>query len=155
MARYNTSHSRAENSKVDLEVYCPPEVITQGGPLFGDIEGIQKKLDDFLASKLLDDKFNIPKCLICGYPDCECRACSTVVAARASKTKTKAPKAHSCALSQCSLVGAPPKERWYDQEMQSHLAIAWQEKGVPSPPTFFKQGHNGSGYYWPEEDGQK
>ena len=43
MARYNTSHGKAENSNIDFQVYCPPDELTQGGPLFGDIEGIRKK----------------------------------------------------------------------------------------------------------------
>ena len=143
-------HGRSADSKIDLQVYCPEEVLQRGGPLFADSEGIQSTLDTFLSEKIADDKFKIPKCIICGFPDCECEACKVILTTRSSNTKTKQKVGHTCALQYAELIGAPPKKGYYDKEMGDHLLMAWQEKGVNAAPVFSKKDGQ-SGYYWPEE----
>ena len=44
--------------------------------------------DSFMASKCLNKKLEIVLCRACGYPDCECRACS-VLCKCSRKTKAK------------------------------------------------------------------
>jgi hypothetical protein len=151
LARFNRVHGRSEDSNIDISVYCPEDVLHLGGPLFGDSESIKTTLAEFLSKKVSDDRQTMPKCRVCGYPDCECCACSAIVGASTSKSKTKAKASHTCALGHCSIQGAPPKLGYYDNEMASHLLLAWQEKGIPEAPQFFKFPGGKSGYFWPDE----
>ena len=122
-----------------------------GGPFFGDSDTIKATLADFLSQKVCDDRQTIPKCRVCGYPDCECDACAAIITASSSKSKTKAKGSHSCALTYCAIQGAPPKLGYYDEEMASHLFLAWQSKGISEAPQFFKLPKGMSGYFWPDE----
>ena len=149
MARFNRIHGRAEGSDMDLSVYCPPDVLHMGGPLFGDTEGIKAILDEFLGVKVSNDKFKVPKCRICGYPECECSVCLRILNANSNKTKATLP--HTCALKHSSIQGAPPKLGYYDVELTSKLLLAWQEQGIPECPKWVKGTAGQSGYYWPEE----
>ena len=143
--RHNKACGRAIHSKVDLDVYCPTEVLQQSGPLFGDHDSIQESLDSFLGDKALDIKLNT-KCAVCGFPKCTCIVCVLLQEARDSGKKTKATQAHSCALQFCNL-GAPSKQGPYDKEMFQQLQIAWQEHGVMEGPKYVR----GKGWYFPEE----
>ena len=55
-----------------------------------------------------------------------------------------------CALRYASL-GAPSKTGRYDAELLCQLKEAWAEKGIDDIPSYFPQGPNGSGYYFPDE----
>ena len=152
LARHNKLNGRQQSSRVDLDVYCPPDVLQVGGPLFGDCDSVQEKFDSFMSSKI-DDKVLMNKCTICGFPDCDCSACISITTSRLHGTKTKPKGCHTCLLkdAQAPGGGAPPKAGWYDVEMTSLLNIAWQEKGLPSGPVYKKLAHMGSGYYWSDE----
>ena len=151
LARHNKQNGRASGSRVDLQVYCPPDALQVGGPLFGDTEAIQESYNLFMEHKLVDVKLSICKCVTCGFPDCSCNPCASINAARKAGTKTKAKGKHTCALQHVACNGgAPPKAGFYDIELSSHLTIAWQEKGIPAAPVFSKKCGK-SGYFWPEE----
>ncbi len=130
---------------MDIEVYCPEEILGQSGPLFGDTQTIQHKWDEFVTAKLCGNRIE-SKCTICGYPDCECDSCNVLNRARASGTKTKSTSGHTCAL-RYSALGAPRKGGHYDLELHADLRDAWASKGVLCTPSFVK----GKGYFWPEE----
>ena len=151
LARFNRVHGRSETSHIDISTYCPEDVLHMGGPFFGDSDTIKATLADFLSQKICDDRQTIPKCRVCGYPDCECEACAAIITASSSKSKTKAKGSHSCALIHCAIQGAPPKLGYYDEEMASHLFLAWQSKGISEAPQFFKLPEGMSGYFWPDE----
>ena len=144
-------NGRSEGSDIDLAIYCPPDVLHMGGPLFGDAQSIKTALDDFLNARVIDDKMEIPKCTVCGFPDCNCKACNVINESKSTGFKTKSKLSHSCGLAHCDLKGAPPKKGYYDEEMSSLLLVAWQEKGIPSAPVFVKRGAGQSGFFWPEE----
>lgn len=141
LARSNKLNGRSENSRVDLTVYCPPEVLQVGGPLFGDIPGIQHRLDTFMQQKCVEDKLHIPKCTTCGYPDCDCISCIEINASRGKARKTKAHGKHTCALAWAvsHKGGAPPRGGYYhDIELHSHFKLAWEAKGMQTVPEFKK-----------------
>ena len=50
--RHNKAFGRVISSRVDLDVYCPEEVLQQSGPLFGDSERLQQDVYNFIAGKL-------------------------------------------------------------------------------------------------------
>ena len=146
MARANHKHGRASASTIDIDAYCPGELLSLGGPLFGDLQDIQDTLDAFLSARLVDDRFAHPKCTACGFPNCSCNACELVVRPGSTKPKGK----HTCALKHCHLRGASPPAGHYDVEMQGQLLLAWQTIGINQAPVFNK-GKKLSGYFWPEE----
>ena len=144
LARHNKLCGRAETSRVDLDIYCPPNVLHVGGPLFGDVDGIHSALNNFLAHKLSDAKLEADKCSVCGWPDCECSACEHL-----STRTSKAKQGHTCCLKHAP-AGRPKTGGFYDAELTELLKIAWLEKGIDSIPVFGKL--NGrSGYFWQEE----
>jgi len=154
LARYNKLHGRAVDSTIDVDTYCPPEILQVGGPLFGDIEGIAEKYDDFLSNKISLTKLEISKCCICGYPNCTCIACDHRVSLP-SKQHGK----HTCFLQFTSSIikggGAPPKHGYYadNKHLTDCLLDAWVKKGIKEAPAYykFKAGMGTNGYYWPEE----
>ena len=149
LARYNKLHDRSQGSTIDLDVYCPRDILFSSGPLFADSESIQERWEAFVAQKVTSDKLNIYKCTLCGYPNCDCVTCISILNARASGKKTKAKARHDCAL-QHAPRGAPPSCGFYNEELTSSLALAWNDVGVLDAPAFKKLA-GGCGYYWPEE----
>ena len=151
LARHNKQNGRSEGSRIDLEVYCPPDVLQVDGPLYGDTMGIQGAHDLFMSEQIANIKLSMYKCTTCGFPDCDCNACGDINRARGTTKKTKTTSRHSCALMHVvGNGGAPPPKGWYDVELNSQLKIAWGEKGISPAPVFSKQ-HRPSGYFWPEE----
>ncbi len=146
--RHNRAFGRAICSKIDLDVYCPAEVLQQSGPLFGDLEGIKAEVDEFISNKMLDIRVQC-KCVICGFPDCTCHVCSLLASQLGAPVKSKATTSHECALQYASL-GAPSKNGHYDLEQTSQLKAAWAQKLVFEMPKYVKA-KSASGYYWPEE----
>ena len=146
--RHNKAFGRVISSRVDLDVYCPEEVLQQSGPLFGDSERIQHDVDNFIAGKLCNWKVQ-EKCTCCGYPECECIACTELNKVRGTTKKTKATGPHTCAL---HFVGAgkPKKGGPYDVELNSTLAQAWATQGVLDPPAY-RADVASRGFYFPEE----
>jgi len=151
LQKYNHQLGRAENSTIDLDAYCPKDILQAPGPLFGDTENIQAAYDSFIGERVTDIKFNLCKCFVCGYPDCSCKTCLAIIATKTNGKKTKPKLRHECALFHAATGGgAPPADGYYDAELKSKLCLAWNEKGIMDPPVFSKQ-KTGSGYYWPEE----
>ena len=148
LARHNKAFGRVISSRIDLDVYCPEEVIQQSGPLFGDEEHIQQVVDAFISSKLCDFKAQA-KCLCCGFPNCECTVCHELVRVKGTTLKTSATSKHTCALRHVGC-GRPSKKGPYDLELNSHLAQAWAEQAVLSPPVY-KSDVAIRGFYFPEE----
>jgi len=130
---------------MDIDVYCPKEILEQAGPMFGDTESIQEVYDEFISTKVCGSKI-ADLCRTCGYPCCDCDSCGVLNTAKASGTKTRPECKHTCALQHCAL-GAPPKGGPYDLEMKSKLIDAWALKGVFSTPSFVKVPHAGSGFF--------
>ena len=153
LERHNKLNGRQKASRVDLDVYCPPDVLQVGGPLFGDAESMQEAFDSFISAKCVNDKLHMHKCSICGFPDCPCPACISIINSITHDSKTHAKSFHTCLLQHVDKPkgGAPPKHGHYDAEQQSQLDIAWQAKGIPGAPVFRKVKNGRSGYYWPEE----
>ena len=44
LARCNKVNGRSPQSRVDLTVYCPPDILQIGGPLFSDVDSIKERL---------------------------------------------------------------------------------------------------------------
>jgi hypothetical protein len=44
LARCNKVNGRSPQSRVDLAVYCPPDILQIGGPLFSDVDNIKDRL---------------------------------------------------------------------------------------------------------------
>ena len=148
LARHNKARGRAEESNIDISVYCPHEFLQAGGPLFANVEDIAAKLNHFLSSRLDLYKLDFKKCLQCGFPDCHCLGCDHRNKGLASNSREK----HSCMLkdTRCPKGGNYPKEGWYNAEQKQHLLLAWQTLGVNDLP-FFQRAGKKSGYYWQEE----
>jgi len=160
LARHNKHNGRSIGSRIDLEVYCPPDVLQVSGPLYGDTGGIQDAYNSFMSNRLASVKLSMCKCTTCGYPDCGCTTCDRINRSRYTNAKTKASGPHTCALKHViSKGGAPPAKGHYDADMNSQLKSAWVDKGIHQAPVFSK--HRGSsssskqntisGYFWPEE----
>ena len=144
MLCHNKTYGRVASSRVDLDVYCPDDVLQASGPLFGDADEINKKFQDFLFDQ---GSCYRRMCDTCGFPNCDCTTCGVCNAARAKGSKTKQKKQHTCLLAHyvSSTGGAPPKLGYYDEIGNTLLAEAWQAFGV-DPPIFSKQ--HGCGYIW-------
>ena len=147
LRHHNKSFGRVVNSRIDLDVYCPDDVLQSSGPLFGDVEEINHKLKTFVFDQT--GSLHL-KCDTCGFPNCTCDACIACNASREKGTKTKAKTHHTCSLLQyiSSKGGAPPKHGYYDEDGKAALTRAWLPFGV-DPPVFCKQGVS-SGYVWQE-----
>ena len=149
LARHNAHANRAISSRVDLDVYCPSELLCQPGPLFADTETIEADLQEFISERVVGNRIEC-KCFICGFPDCECTVCGLQWKQKGTSTKTKAKVSHQCPL-QYTALGAPNKAGRYDVELLAQLKEAWAKKGVSEVPSFSAKGPQGAGYYWPEE----
>lgn len=116
---HNLQYGRAPGSRIDLEVYCPEEVLQASGPLFGDIDHMNAKLHDFIHCMAGVD---ITKCTVCGFPNCKCDVCGiklaqSVVSKNTTKrSRTNAKGKHTCPLKDyIGKAGAPPRYGYYDE----------------------------------------
>ena len=145
MLCHNKTYGRVASSRVDLDVYCPDDVLQASGPLFGDVEEINQRFKDFLFDQ---GSCFARMCAMCGFPDCDCEACKVCNVSRGRASKTKQKKQHTCLLAQyvSTTGGAPPKLGYYDELGKTYLKEAWQAFGV-DPPIFSKQDGR-SCYVW-------
>ena len=149
LARHNNKYGRAVTSRMDLDVYCPDEIWQEGGPLFGDIDGIEDRYYFFLNSKADQGKLE-KKCTTCGFPDCACAVCIFKNSKRAlGQTKSNQSGKHTCLL-QGKTSGQPPKNGFYNDAEEEYRQKSWEAVGVALAPAFHKQ-VGCSGYYFPEE----
>lgn len=145
MLCHNKTYGRVASSRVDLDVYCPEDVLQASGPLFGDVDEINQRFKDFLFDQ---GSCFARMCVTCGFPDCDCPACAACNVGRGRASKTKQKKQHTCLLAHyvSATGGAPPKLGYYDEIGKTLLAEAWQAFGV-DPPMFSKQDGR-SCYVW-------
>ena len=71
----NQKQGRAVNSKVDLGVYTPKDVLMEPGPIFANTHDIQVKLEEAISSHFDPLKQQLC-CAACGFPACECKECT-------------------------------------------------------------------------------
>ena len=148
LARHNKLYGRAESSDIDIKVYCPREVMEAGGPLFANVEQIAAVLKQFLSDRIVNEKLDMAKCIMCGYPNCSCSACIH----KNKRKRGNSKEGHTCKLQHTGIAkgGAAPKQGWYNDAQKQELLLAWQQVGVNDQPLFHKNCSQ-SGYYWWEE----
>ena len=95
LAQHNKFYGRSLRSKIDLDVYCPDEVLQMPGPLFCNHDEIDLAWTEFTEHQLVDIK--ALKCHVCGFPKCTCIVCCTICNA-VSNLKTHTKVKHSCML---------------------------------------------------------
>ena len=133
----NPSHGRAAGSKMDLNPYCPKEVILMPGPLFSDTQGIKDRAMDFLGAAMLASAATL-LCRACGYPQCSCTRCEERAKQLDGKwsASAKATTAHSCWLAK-NLKGRIPKSGPKEDEGQQALRQkSWEKFGMGTPPAW-------------------
>jgi hypothetical protein len=118
----NKALGRSSGSNMDIGVYTPKEVLMEPGPVFGDVEGIARRLEAAVSAHFGEVKTEL-LCVACGYPKCICEMC-----------KNKRGK-HTCWLA--GRVGPKPKAGYKEIDEQSMARhAAWQKFGIFDLPTW-------------------
>jgi hypothetical protein len=118
----NRRKGRSANSKMELGVYAPPDVLMEPGPVLGDAEGIAERFASFKHDYFSTIKTQL-LCSFCGYPSCPCAKCI-------SKGRS-----HICWLK--GKAGKPPRSGHVEREGQEgDMLSAWAAHGIESVPSY-------------------
>ena len=122
---------------MDLNPYCPKEIILKPGPLFSDTQAIKDRAMGFLGEVMQASSAKL-LCRVCGFPQCTCRRCTerSKVLDQKWSLATRCTGTHTCWLGG-SLKSRIPKAG--PKESEEQLALrqqAWAKLGVATLPAW-------------------
>ena len=131
LGELNSRRGRQPGSQMDLARYCPKSVLVKPGLLHTDVPAINRFFEEKAEEASQMHQWSL-LCSICGYPNCNCQKCSSVLKGGGRGASTK----HKCWLADRGRGKQARNQVRESQQQAQERRNAWMLHNVSNPPTF-------------------